>query len=274
MSMLTVDNIQNILNTVVFSVANITSSTSPTGTTKLAVGTTAQRDSTPITGGARYNLTSTVWEGWNGGNWDSFVTSTSPTGTTKVATGTTAQRDSTPTTGGIRFNLTSTLWEGWNGSAWGNLATGLTFASSNNNGVAYLNSSGVFTSGTILTFDGTDLSIGGLTVGYKNIPQNSQSTNYTTVLTDAGKHVFHPTADSTARTYTIPANTSVAYPIGTTLTFVNQHGAGAITISITTDSMYLAGVGTTGNRLLAANGIATAVKVASTEWLISGSGLT
>ena len=37
--------------------------------------------------------------------------------------------------------------------------------------------------------------------------------------------------------------------------------------------MRLAGVGTTGSRTLPANGIATAVKVASTEWLISGVGL-
>jgi hypothetical protein len=38
--------------------------------------------------------------------------------------------------------------------------------------------------------------------------------------------------------------------------------------------MRLAGDGSTGSRTLAANGIATAVKVTSTEWLISGTGLT
>ena len=71
-----------------------------------------------------------------------------------------------------------------------------------------------------------------------------------------------------------PANSSVAYPIGTALTFVNQASAGVMTIAITTDTMRLAGAGTTGSRTLAANGIATAIKVTSTEWLISGTGLT
>lgn len=106
------------------------------------------------------------------------------------------------------------------------------------------------------------------------IRQNSQSAAYTLVLTDAGKHIFHPSADTTARIWTIPANASVAYPIGTVLTFVNQNGAGVITIAITTDTMRLVGAGTTGSRTLAANGQATALKVTSTEWQISGAGLT
>lgn len=106
------------------------------------------------------------------------------------------------------------------------------------------------------------------------IPQNSQSADYTLVLTDLGKHILHPSADTTPRTFTIPANASVAYPIGTALTFVNQNGAGTLTIAITTDTMRLASAGTTGSRTLAANGIATALKITSTEWIISGTGLT
>ena len=111
-------------------------------------------------------------------------------------------------------------------------------------------------------------------IGYLNIPQNSQSAAYTLVLADSGKHILHPSADTTARTFTIPANSSVAFPIGTAITFINQNGAGVITIAITTDTMRLAGAGTTGSRTLAANGIATAIKVTSTEWIISGTGLT
>jgi hypothetical protein len=112
------------------------------------------------------------------------------------------------------------------------------------------------------------------TVGYLNMPQNSQSAAYTFVLTDAGKHILHPSADTTARTFTIPANSSVAFPIGTAITIINQNGAGTLTIAITTDTMRLAGLGTTGSRTLTANGIATAVKVTSTEWIISGTNLT
>jgi hypothetical protein len=129
---------------------------------------------------------------------------------------------------------------------------------------------GTPTSGTLsgCTVDGTDA------VGFRNIPQNSQSTAYTLVLADSGKHILHPSADTTARTFTIPANSSVAYPIGTAVTFINQNGAGVVTIAITTDTMRLAGAGTTGSRTLAANGVATAIKVTATEWIISGVGLT
>jgi hypothetical protein len=102
---------------------------------------------------------------------------------------------------------------------------------------------------------------------------NSQSGAYTAVLGDAGAALFHPAADTTARIFTIPANSSVAYAVGTVLTFINQNGAGVITIAITTDTMRLAGAGTTGSRTLAANGIATATKIATTEWLIAGTGL-
>jgi hypothetical protein len=113
-----------------------------------------------------------------------------------------------------------------------------------------------------------------LGAGYLGVPQVSQSAAYTLILSDAGKHIFHPSADTTARTWTIPANSSVAFPIGTAITFVNQNGAGVITIAITTDTMRLAGAGTTGSRTLAANGVATALKVTSTEWIISGTNLT
>ena len=112
-----------------------------------------------------------------------------------------------------------------------------------------------------------------VTLGYLNIPQNSQSADYTIVLADAGKHIFHPSSDNNARTFTIPANSSVAYPIGTVITFINMAAAN-VTIAITTDTMYLSSAGTTGSRTLAQYGSATAVKITSTDWIISGSGLT
>jgi len=111
-------------------------------------------------------------------------------------------------------------------------------------------------------------------IGYKHIPQVSASTAYTCGISDAGKHILHPSSDTTARVFTIPANASVAYPIGAALTFINQNSAGVVTIAITSDVMRLAGAGTTGSRTLAANGIATAIKITNTEWIISGAGLT
>jgi hypothetical protein len=127
---------------------------------------------------------------------------------------------------------------------------------------------GTPTSGTLsnCTVDGTDA------VGFRNTPVNSQSAAYTLVLADAGKTILHPASDNNARTFTIPANSSVVYPIGTVITFVNL--INTVTIAITSDTMYLAGPGTTGSRTLAAYGVASAVKVASTTWVISGNGLT
>lgn len=110
--------------------------------------------------------------------------------------------------------------------------------------------------------------------GYRNIPQNSQSAAYTLTINDAGKHILHPAADAAARTYTIPSNADVAYSIGTAITFINQNGTdGVVSIAINADTMRLAGAGTTGTRTLARNGIATAIKITATEWIISGSGL-
>jgi len=128
---------------------------------------------------------------------------------------------------------------------------------------------GTPTSGNLTncTADGTDA------VGFRNVPSNSQSAAYTAVLADAGKGIDHPSTDANARTFTIPANGSVAYAIGTCLTFTNMTSQ-VVTIAITTDTMYLAGTGTTGSRSLAQYGIATARKLTSTTWLISGTGLT
>lgn len=139
----------------------------------------------------------------------------------------------------------------------------------------------------LITIVGTTLGINGGATGqrignsggtpqweYDYIPQNSKSAAYTTVLSDAGAHIYHPSADTTARTWTIDSNANVAYPIGTAITFVNDTSAGALTIAITSDTLVLMGAGTTGSRTLAASGIATALKVGATRWVISGTNLT
>ena len=120
------------------------------------------------------------------------------------------------------------------------------------------------------TADGTDQ------VGFRNIPQNAQTGSYTMVLADSGKHIYHASGAGAA-TYTIPAASSVAYPLGTAITFVNL-SATSISIAITTDTMYLSNAGSTGTRTLAQYGSATAIKVSGVSssgiWVISGSGLT
>lgn len=118
----------------------------------------------------------------------------------------------------------------------------------------------------------TSVTYNGIEIGFRGIPQNAQTGNYTCVLGDAGKHIYHAFGDGAGDTYTIPANASVAYAVGTTLTFVNLD-SNSVSIAITSDTLTLAGTTTTGTRTLAQNGIATAVKITSTSWLISGTGL-
>jgi hypothetical protein len=108
-------------------------------------------------------------------------------------------------------------------------------------------------------------------VGYLNIPQNSQSADYPIVLADRGKHILHPTADNNPRTFTIPADGSIPFAVGTAITFVNL--INTVTIAITTDTLIWAQDGSTGSRTLAQWGMATALKVTADSWLISGTGL-
>lgn len=105
-----------------------------------------------------------------------------------------------------------------------------------------------------------------------DIPQNLKNEAYGIVALDGGKHIYH--SSGSPHTYTIPSNASNPLAIGTAVTFVNGNGAGVLSITITSDTMRLAGTGTTGTRTLAANGVATAIKISSTEWIISGTGLT
>lgn len=160
----------------------------------------------------------------------------------------------------------------------------------------YLANSSVTVGNTALTLGSTVSSIGNLTltnvtissgtinanataatvdsvnvVGYMGIPQNSQNGNYNIVIGDAGKHIYHP-AGQAAATYTIPANSNVAFTTGTAITIVNG-SANNVSISVTTDTMTLANSATTGTRTLTANGVATCVKVTSDSWIISGAGL-
>ena len=111
--------------------------------------------------------------------------------------------------------------------------------------------------------------------GYMGVPQSSAAGttgSYTITAADAGEHIYA----SATRTVTIPANGTVALPIGTTIVFIAGSGA-TMTIAITTDTLLTAGSGNGGagtSRTLAPHGIATAVKTTSTLWYISGIGLT
>lgn len=131
-------------------------------------------------------------------------------------------------------------------------------------------SSGANTDITALDQDVTITATGTIaadTIGYRGLPQNSQTASYTLALADAGKMVINTTGG-----WVIPANASVAFPVGTTIPLFNNSGSNQ-TISITTDTLRQAGTANTGSRTLAQYGLATCVKVSSTVWVISGAGL-
>jgi hypothetical protein len=109
--------------------------------------------------------------------------------------------------------------------------------------------------------------IGTDSVGYRGAPQNAQTGAYALTLNDNGKHISITTGG-----ITIPANASVAFPIGATVVIYNNSGSSQ-TIAITSDTLRQAGTTNTGSRTLAGYGLATVVKVAAPVWVISGAGL-
>jgi hypothetical protein len=192
------------------------------------------------------------------------------TGTTTIALGTNTTATNTVTVGGAIDGNTLKVAGTTTGTI--NLTTDVTSGTVN----IFTSATGTITIGTagsgIVGFAKTaTTSSTASSLGYLGLPQSATNTSATLAIGDAGKHIYVNTA---SQTMTIPANGTVAYPIGTTLTFIAGPSATTVSIAITTDTMYLAGTGTTGTRTLAAHGMATAVKVAATTWYINGTGLT
>jgi hypothetical protein len=106
-------------------------------------------------------------------------------------------------------------------------------------------------------------------IGYVGMPQVILGSGGLTLSRlHAGEHIY---VTGAGQTVTIPANDSVPFEIGTRIVVIN---AGVTsTIAITTDTLRLAGTTTTGNRTLAAHGMATLIKITATSWIISGNGI-
>jgi len=108
--------------------------------------------------------------------------------------------------------------------------------------------------------------IASTSIGFRGMPLSGQTQGsiITLALSDAGKRVANTTGG-----WTIPANASVAFPTDTVIVLHNNSTL-TQTVAITTDTLTLTGSTTTGTRTIAANGLATIVKVGTTSWLISG----
>jgi hypothetical protein len=106
-------------------------------------------------------------------------------------------------------------------------------------------------------------------IGYIGLPQTILNSGGLTLSNShAGDHIYITGA---SQTVTIPANSSVAFEIGTTIVIINENVTSSI--AITSDTLRLVGTTTTGTRTLSAYGMATLVKVDATTWMISGNGL-
>ena len=105
------------------------------------------------------------------------------------------------------------------------------------------------------------------------IPSNPQVTTYTLVAGDAGKCLVHSSTDNVKRVFILPANSTVAFPVDTVISFANMASSHTVNISSLFDTVRLAGSGNTSSRLLASYGLAAMFKTQSTEWIISGTGV-
>ncbi|MGE8143040.1 hypothetical protein ACQKOE_13780 [Novosphingobium sp. NPDC080210] len=108
--------------------------------------------------------------------------------------------------------------------------------------------------------------------GYIGLPQVAITASRTLALSDIAKEIYI-SGTTAAQTVTIPANGSVAFPIGTVIVITNDSNQNW-SIAITTDTLAWSPTLATGTRTLAAGGSATLSKKTATRWWIAGSGLT
>lgn len=99
----------------------------------------------------------------------------------------------------------------------------------------------------------------------RDVPQNSQTTGYTLVAADAGKHISITTGG-----VTIPAS---VFSVGQAVTIYNNSASSQTITQGASATVYQAGTANTGNRTLAQRGLATVLCVASNTFVISGAGL-
>lgn len=130
---------------------------------------------------------------------------------------------------------------------------------------------GAHTFSSSVTFNGT-VTIGSLEIGYLDIPQNIQDGDYTFALGDRGEHVYQTTS-GIATTWTIPANASVPFPVGSAITLVNDSNDISIEPAIGV-VLVQAGNGEITSCVLSFTGMATLLQVAVDRWYINGVGLT
>jgi hypothetical protein len=253
---------------------NVAAQTPTTGQTIVWNGSTSLWEKNTVSLTAGVNGTLPVANGGTGvttstgsGN---NVLSTSPTLVTPIL--------GTPTSGNLANCTFPTLNQNTTGTA--SNVTGTVAVANGGTGVATLPANNVLigngtsavtavapgTAGNVLTSNGTSWASTALPSNAVAYPQSIKSVDYTLVIGDAGKQIFHPASDANFRTYTIPANASVAFPIGTVALFTVENGGTLVNVAITSDTLVF-GNGTTGGVLIPANQTLQCIKVTSTKWM-------
>ena len=102
-------------------------------------------------------------------------------------------------------------------------------------------------------------------IGYINLPQNSQTSGYTLVLADRGKHISITTGG-----VSVPSG---VFSAGDAVTIYNNSASSQTVTQGAGTTLRLAGSSTTGSRTLALRGLATVLCVAANEFVITGSGV-
>ena len=106
---------------------------------------------------------------------------------------------------------------------------------------------------------------------FDTLTLNTQSGAYTLVLADAGKMIR---SASGTHAWTVPPNSSVAFPIGTTIALRNGVSGGTVTITRGAGvSIYIGGETTSKDPAFAQGGMATLVKEETDVWVVTGAGL-
>jgi hypothetical protein len=210
-------------------------------------------------------------------NFQSGVFTTQVSGATVAGpthTGSVANFNSANFTGPVTGVTISGSIANFNSANFTGPVTGVTISGTTVNAVSAnftANVTGVTVTGTTANFSSGNYTgtLSGATTrdsagNVRDIPQNSQTTSYTLVASDAGKHVF------TTAGVTIPSGVFV---VGQAVTIYNNT-ASTITVTQGTNvTLRQAGASGTGNRTLAQRGLATVLCVsgsAGTEFVIAG----
>lgn len=112
--------------------------------------------------------------------------------------------------------------------------------------------------------------IGGTTSASAALAFNAQTgTTYTFVLADADNKLV-TASNASAQTYTIPPNSSVAYPTGSQINII-QIGAGQVSFAQGSGvTIASSGATSTAPKLRVQYSAATAIKVGTDSWYVVG----